>query len=262
MNNQPQPKPKSGAPLIIIGAAAVIIILVVFFYLQSSKTPVAGNTNKTPAANTPKVSAIPTNAPVGAQPPNMKGSPNAIVTIEEFADFQCPLCASVYGVMNQVHAAYGSRIKFIYRNFPLTQIHKNSYDASVAAEAAYLQDQNKFWDMQNQLFTNQTAWANLPDPRPTFKGYAEKIGLDVAKWENDVAGLLAKNRVNADMDRGKALNIGGTPTIYINGQPLTNQQMNFEVIKAIVDAELAKGPAQNTAPAPAQPKPADANSNK
>jgi protein-disulfide isomerase len=260
MNNQP--KPKSGAPLIIIGAVALIIILVVVFYLQSKPTTTP-NANKTPAVNTPRVSAIPPNAPVGAQPPNMKGSPNATVTIEEFADFQCPTCAQVYAVMNQVHSEYGSRIKFIYRNYPLTQIHKNSYDASVAAEAAFLQDQNKFWDMQNQLFTNQTAWANMPDPRPTFKGYAEKIGLDVAKWENDVAGLLAKNRVEADLARGRALNISGTPSIYINGQPLEFKQFNFQAIKQVVDAELAKSSSPNTAPAPAQPaKPADANSNK
>jgi protein-disulfide isomerase len=259
MNNQP--KPKSGAPLIIIGAAALIIILVVVFYLQSSKTTPSGNANKAPVANAPKTTVDLSKAPVGAQPPNMKGGPNATVTIEEFADFQCPTCAGVYTIMNQVHAAYGSRIKFIYRNFPLTQIHKNTFDASVAAEAAYLQDQNKFWDMQNQLFTNQNAWANLPDPRPTFRGYAEKIGLDVAKWENDVIGMLAKNRVEADMARGKALNIGGTPTIYINGQQLTNQQLNFEAIKAVIDAELAKAPAQTSAPAAAQPaKPANANS--
>jgi protein-disulfide isomerase len=256
MNNQP--KPKSGAPLIIIGTVFLVVLLGGLYFYQTSRTP--ANTNKTPAPNTPRVSSIPANAPVGSQPPNMKGSPNATVTIEEFADFQCPLCAQVYPVMNQVHAAFGSRIKFIYRNYPLSQIHKNSYDAAVAAEAASLQDQNKFWDMQNQLFTNQTAWSNLPDPRPTFRGYAEKIGLDVAKWENDVAGLLAKNRVNADLDRAKALNLSGTPSIFINGQPLTNQQMNFDAIKAIIDAELARAPAQNTAPAPAQP--ANANSNK
>jgi protein-disulfide isomerase len=257
MNNQPPPK--SGAPMIIIGLVFLIILLGGLYFYQTSKAPAVSNTNRT-AANTPKVSTIPPNAPIGAQPPNMKGAPNATVTIEEFADFQCPQCANIYTVMNAIHAAYGSRIKFIYRNYPLTQIHKNAYDAAVAAEAAYLQDQNKFWDMQNQLFTNQTAWMNMPDPRPTFKGYAEKIGLDVAKWEMDVAGLLAKNRVEADMARGRALNIGGTPTIYINGQQLTNQQMTFDGIKLVIDAELAKAPAQNSAPAPAQPKPANANS--
>ena len=243
--------------MIIIGAVALIVILVAFFYLQSSKTPTATNANRT-TANTPRVSAIPSNAPVGAQPPNMKGGQNATVTIEEFADFQCPTCASVYTVMNQVHAAYGSRIKFIFRNFPL-QMHRNGYDASVAAEAAYLQDQNKFWEMQNQLFTNQTAWANQADPRATFRGYAEKIGLDVVRWENDVIGLAAKTRVNLDMERGRALNITGTPTVYINGQPHT--VFTLEALRQAIDAELAKAPAQNSAPAPAQPaKPANANS--
>jgi protein-disulfide isomerase len=257
MNNQP--KSKSGAPMMIIGLVLLVAIIGGIYFYASSR-PGGGSASKSPTPAPAKVSAIPPNAPIGANPPNMKGAPNAVVTVEEFADFQCPTCASVYTVMNQVHAAYGSRIKFIYRNFPLTQIHKNSYDASVAAEAAYLQDANKFWDMQNQLFTNQAAWSNLADPRPVFKGYAEKIGLDVAKWENDVAGLPAKTRVNADMERGKAINITGTPSIYINGQPLAFAQFNFDAIKGIIDAELAKGPnAQN--PAPAQPQ-GNANSNK
>jgi protein-disulfide isomerase len=191
----------------------------------------------------------------------MKGAPNAVVTIEEFADFQCPQCANVYKTMNSIHAAYGSRIKFIYRNFPLTQIHQNSYDAAVAAEAAYLQDANKFWDMQNQLFTNQAAWSNLPDPRPTFRDYASKIGLDIAKWENDVAGMLAKSRVDADIQRGRALNITGTPSIYINGQLV--QGFSFEIIKQVIDAELQKGAPANQNPPPAQPaNAANTSSNK
>ena len=166
-------------------------------------------------------------------------------------------------MMNTIHASYGSRIKFIYRNFPLTQIHKNAYDASVAAEAVYLQDANKFWEMQNQLFTNQAVWSNMPDARPTFKEYVQKIGLDVVRWETDVAGMMAKNRVGADMERGRALNVGGTPTIYINGQPVSNPQMSVEGMRQIIDAELDKGaaPAQN--PPPAQPaNPSNANSNK
>lgn len=260
MNNQP--KPKSGAPLLIIGLVFIVAILGVVYFLQTSTPSTANNNNnaeRTPAPSQPRGQTIPSNAPPGAQPPNMKGAPNATVTIEEFADFQCPMCANMYPIMNSVHAAYGSRIKFIYRNFPL-QMHKHGYDAAVAAEAAYLQDANKFWDMQNLLFTNQTTWAALEDPRPTFRGYAEKIGLDTAKWDNDVAGLAAKNRVNEDMERGRGVSISSTPTIFINGTALTQAQFNFDSIKQIIDAELAKASGPSNPP-PAQP-PSSANANK
>jgi protein-disulfide isomerase len=256
-----QPPPKSGAPLIIIGLVFLIVLIGGFYWYSTSRpSSTAGNNNRA-TANTPKQSAIPANAPQGATPPNMKGSPTAVVTIEEFADYQCPQCASVYKTMNTIHATYGSRVKFIYRNFPLTQIHKNAYDASVAAEAAYLQDANKFWDMQNQLFTNQAVWSNMPDPRPTFKEYAQKIGLDVVRWETDVAGMVAKNRVDADMQRGRALNITGTPSIFINGQLV--QGFSFDILKQVIDLELQKGTPAAQNPPPAQPASApNANSNK
>jgi protein-disulfide isomerase len=251
MKNQPV-KPKSGAPMIIIGAAALIIIFVVVYYLQTSK-PGSNSGGPKASPTVAKTQGTPSNAPLGAQPPNMLGSATAAVTVEEFADYQCPTCAAMHPVMKNIQSEYGSRIKFIYRSFPLTQIHKNAYDAAVAAEAASLQDRNKFWEMQNLLFTNQKIWSDMQDPRPTFKEYAGKIGLDVVRWENDMLGLPAKNRVDADLARSKALNIQSTPTIYINGQALSKEQLNPEAIRQLIDAELQKAPAQTAAPAPASP---------
>lgn len=251
MKNQPA-KPKSGAPLIIIGAVLLIIIIGGLYYYQTTK-PGSNTAGPRTTPTAPKTQGTPANAPLGAQPPNMLGSANATVTVEEFADYQCPTCATMHPVLKNIQAQYGSRIKFIYRSFPLTQIHKNAYGAAVAAEAAGLQDRNKFWEMQNLLFTNQKIWADMADPRPTFKEYAEKIGLDVARWENDILGLPAKNRVDADLARSKALNIQSTPTIYINGQALSQQQLNPEAIRQVIDAELQKAPAQTAVPAPASP---------
>jgi protein-disulfide isomerase len=238
--------------MIIIGAAALIIILVVVYYLQTSK-PGSNSGGPKASPTVAKTQGTPSNAPLGAQPPNMLGSATASVTVEEFADYQCPTCASMHPVMKNIQSEYGSRIKFIYRSFPLTQIHKNAYDAAVAAEAAGLQDRNKFWEMQNLLFTNQKIWSDMQDPRPTFKEYAGKIGLDVVRWENDLLGLPAKSRVDADLARSKALNIQSTPTIYINGQALSQQQLTAEAIRGVIDAELQKAPAQTTAPPPASP---------
>ena len=198
-------------------------------------------------AATPKAQAtIPPNAPVGAQPPNLSGSAAATVSVEEFADFQCPTCALVHPVMNEIKSTYGSRIRFVFRNFPL-QMHDKAYDAAVAAEAAGLQ--GKFWDMQNQLFVNQKNWTNNTNYKQLFKEYAGKIGLDVAKWETDILGLPAKNRVDADLARGKAIGINATPSLYVNGSTIEFKDMNVQTIKSVIDAELQKAaPATSTAP--------------
>lgn len=214
----------------------------------------ANKTNTSTSGNAVRNTAntgaqIPTNAPIGATPPNMLGSPSAVVTVEEFADFQCPTCATIHTVMKNVHAAYGSRIKFIYRHYPLSQIHRNAYDASVAVEAAGAQ--GKFWDMQNLLFMNQKDWSNSTDARTIFEGYAQRIGLDVEKYKSDILQMGVKSRVDADIARGRALGISSTPTVYINGRSIPFEQMNIDSLKQIIDAELQKAGNPQTAPATA-----------
>ncbi len=216
------------------------------------------NVKNSNAPNKPKDTAtIPANAPPGAQPPNMLGAANATVSIEEFADFQCPTCASVYPMMKSALSTYGSRVKFVYHEFPLP-MHKNGYDAAVAAEAAG--QQGKFWDMQNQLFTNQKSWADSNDARTIFEGYAEKIGLDVEKFKTDSLSLATKQRVDSDLARGRALNVNSTPTIYINGKALPFEQLaSVDTLRAAIDSELAKGGTAPTA-APAAANNQAANS--
>ncbi|MDQ6785762.1 MAG: DsbA family protein [Acidobacteriota bacterium] len=239
MNNEN--KNNSNLPLIIIGAVLLAAIVGGWYFYQNSK-PASNKNTATNVSKKDDSNALKTyqNAPPGAQPPNMLGSPNAQVTVEEFADFQCPTCAQVHGKMSEINAVYGNRIKFIFRSFPL-QMHKYGYDAAVAAEAAGMQDKNKYWDMQTQLFTNQTAWANSDNARKMFEDYAQKIGLDVEKFQNDMLGLMTKNRVNADMERGRALNVNGTPTIYVNGkQYIFQQQFEVSELRQMIDAELQK----------------------
>jgi protein-disulfide isomerase len=198
--------------------------------------------NKTTGSKTPVTTqTLNPNAPPGAQPPNMLGSSTASVAVEEFADFQCPTCANIHKVMKDVQAAYGSRIKFVYRHFPLTQIHKNAYDASVAAEAAGRQ--GKFWDMQNLIFTNQQAWSNAANARTLFEEYAQKLGLDVEQFKTDMAGMETKQRVDLDMQRGRALGVSSTPSIFINGISVPFEQMTLEGLRQVIDAELQKAQA-------------------
>ena len=191
----------------------------------------------------------------------MLGSQNSPVTVEEFADFQCPTCGAKHPLMKEIISTYGSRIKFIFRDFPLQiPAHDKAYNAAVAAEAAGLQ--GKFWEMQNQLFSNQQAWTANPDYNKIWEGYAEKIGLDVEKFKNDIAGLSAKARVDADLARGRALNVSSTPSVFINGMLVPFEQMTSEGMRQIIDGELekAKNSAQTNSNAPANNAPA-VNSN-
>ncbi len=238
-------------PLIIIGAVLLAAIAGGWWFYTSStaKTPLKSNTNSSSSnAVDPTETArqMYLKAPVGATPPNMLGSPTATVTVEEFADYQCPTCAAQHPKMKELTGLYGNRIRFVYRGFPLTQIHKNAYEAAVAAEAAGMQ--GKFWAMQDQLYPNQQTWANSTEARKIFEEYAQKIGLDFAKYQTDVVGLPAQNRVAADLERGRGVGINGTPTIYINGTKLLPEQTDVSAMKQLIEAELQK------AGSPGEPK--------
>lgn len=239
MRNEMQIKNNS----ILIAAVAIWAAL----FSACSPAPANKASNGTKAANTsPKVYTIPANAPPGAQPPNQAGASTATVVLEEFADFQCGSCALKHPVLNEIKSMYGSRIRFIFRNYPL-DMHDKAYDAAVAADAAGLQ--GKFWDMQNMLFNNQTAWTTDANYKQTWKGYADKIGLDVAKWENDMLGIAAKARVDEDKKRGKAIGVTSTPTLFINGVDVPFAQMTREGLKTLIDAELQKMTSTQAAPA-------------
>ena len=250
-----QPNTNSKAPLIIIGVALVAVLVGGWWFYSQSKTPSANRANANRAnanRNTPLTTTV-----QGATPPNMLGSPTASVTVEEFADYQCGACASVHPIMKEITGTYGSRIKFIFRNFPL-QSHDKAYDMATAAEAAGLQ--GKFWDMQNLIFSNQNSWASNPNYRTVIEDYARKLDLDVERLKTDMAGTMVRNRVDADLSRGRALNVGSTPTVYVNGIPVPFPEMSVDGLRRIIDGELAKAPAA-APPAATTPAATSGNAN-
>jgi protein-disulfide isomerase len=242
-------KGSSGIPVVIIVLVLVVVVAGGFlFYRQSSKPAARSNTatnNTTTSSQRPPVNMA--NAPPGAQPPNMLGSPTAAVTIEEFADFQCGSCAAAHPVMKDVTSAYAGNknVRFIFRHFPL-QNHDKAYDAAVAAEAAGLQGSSKFWQMQDQLFTNQHLWSTNSNYRELFVEYAQKIGLDVEKFKADMSGMQAKTRVDQDLTRGRALQVSSTPTVIVNGRVVPYAEVTSAGMRRIIDAEIqaAAAPAQ------------------
>jgi protein-disulfide isomerase len=259
MANQPQKK-SSVAPLVIIGIVLALAIGGFYMLYSTSKSPVANtaangnrasNSSTTPRAQ-PTIAA---NAPQGAAPVYAIGPSNASVTIEEFADFQCPSCAATHPTMKEIQGAYAGNknVRFIYRQMPLS-MHDKSMDAASAAEAAGMQGQPKFWAMLDQLMSNQQNWANAPNYKEIWRGYAEKIGLDVQRWENDASGMAVRGRIELDQARANAIGVRSTPTIYINNKQVPFADVNATTMRQLIDAEIASAAA---AAAPA----ANANSN-
>ena len=246
-----EPKKSSGIPLVIIILVFAGVVVAGWYFYANRNRPTNENKN-TPSNSTPKpVATIPPNAPPGATPPNMLGSPTASVVVEEFADFQCGSCGAAHPVLKEIQSIYGSKIKMIFRNFPLP-MHDKAYDAAVAAEAAGLQ--GKFWDMHNQLFTNQQAWSGpSANNKQMWADYAQKMGLNAQQWQSDMAGIAAKSRVDQDIARGKAIGVGSTPSVYINGALIPFPEVNVPSLRKIIDAELQKSSGGGQASAPVAP---------
>lgn len=185
-------------------------------------------------------------APAGAQPLRFKGDPNAVVTIEEFADLACPTCAGFHQVLKELEKSYGQKIKVIFRHFPLTKVrgHENAYNAARSAEAAGIQ--GRFWEMQNMLFTNQKTWQPMPEAeaRTTFEGYAKSIGIDVETFKQDMLGQVASARVGDDMKRAEAIRVSATPTVILNGRLITNSEItDIGALRQLIEAEMQKAQA-------------------
>jgi protein-disulfide isomerase len=185
----------------------------------------------------PEDKALP--AGTASESMHVRGNPNAPVTLEEFGDFQCPPCGSFAAFAEELLKEYDSRVRLIFRSFPLS-VHEHAREASLAAEAAGLQ--GHFWEMHDVLYREQAAWSKAPNTRELFESYAGTIGLNVDQFKKDMDGEQAKARVDADKARAESLGINLTPTLYINGQPVDSKDKNPEGVHAAINAALAGTP--------------------
>lgn len=167
--------------------------------------------------------------PVGNSP--VRGDANGTVILTEFADFQCPFCASAHQLVGQVLAAYPTGVKFVYKEFPLTSIHQNAMNASKAAQAA--KAQGKYWEMHDKLFENAKAL-----DMDSLKKYAQEVGLDVARWEKDMSSPEVQKQIQDDMQLASASGVRGTPTLFVNGKRVMTRTL--EDIKKLIDEALKK----------------------
>jgi protein-disulfide isomerase len=157
-----------------------------------------------------------------------KGSVNAPVTVIEFSDFECPACKKTAPLLAKVLEQMGTKVKLYYKNYPLRS-HPHAMGAAQAAVAA--KKQGKFWAMHDKLFANQNS-LNVED----LIRYAGELGLDLARFKEDLNSPETKALVAKDRAEGDKLNLRGTPTIYINGK-LYLGPLDLEELKAAVEEE-------------------------
>lgn len=169
--------------------------------------------------------------PVGSSP--QRGPSDALVTIVQFADYQCPFCARSESTLAQLRAQYGNDLRIVYKHYPLP-FHADALPAArAAAEARDQKGDEGFWQMHDLLFQNQTALTQADLER-----YAAQIGLNVPSFRRAMARADHSRAIDADMALGTSAGVQGTPTFFVNGRAINGAQP-YEQFVQVVEQELA-----------------------
>jgi len=229
--------------------AVVILVLVGIFYFTGNKPKTSGNSGSGGPSN------------------HVIGNTSSNVALVEYGDYQCPYCGEFYPVVKQVQTEFSNQMSFQFVNFPLVSLHQNAFAASRAAEAAALQ--GKFWEMHDLLYqenevtlanSSANTWVNASDPTTYFNQYAQQLGLNVTKFKSDYASSQVNDTINADMSKGNALNVQGTPSFFLNGKQIevgqasTAQPVFEQLIKAAIAKKAASASSSTTTSSTAQTK--------
>lgn len=189
-------------------------------------------------AKRPQVKNIPESqsVPAGSDTSeHARGNPDAPVTLVEFADFQCPPCSQFAPFTEELLREYDSRLRVVFRNFPLPA-HEHAREAAMAAEAAGLQE--RFWEMHDTLYREQSAWSKAPNARELFESYAGTLGLNLDQFKKDRDSEKVRQRVDSDHALGDFLGVTMTPSLFINNRPVEPQEKNPEGVRAAINAAL------------------------
>jgi protein-disulfide isomerase len=166
--------------------------------------------------------------PVGNED-HIEGSLDAPVSLVEYGDYECPHCGRAYPIVKRVQRHFGKRLAFVFRNFPLTQIHR--YAQAAAESAEFAGSKGKFWAMHDLLFENQDRLG--PE---LFEELASNLGLDPAELQQALADGAFTARVRADFTGGVRSGVNGTPTFFINGQRHNGPSEYESLVKKIDEA--------------------------
>ncbi len=216
-------------PGAIIVAGAVIALAIVYVNgglgvrpAPSPERPPTGNGTPVPPSQ------------VSADDDPILGDPNAPVTMIEFSDFQCPFCARFWGqTLTQIKEKYikTGKVKFVYRDFPISSIHSEAEKAAEAAECA--DEQGKFWEYHDLIFARQDSMSIA-----NYKRWAAELKLDTASFNSCLDSGKYTEEVAKDFSDGQAAGVSGTPTFFINGRSVVGA-LPFEQFKTVLDKVLA-----------------------
>jgi len=163
------------------------------------------------------------------------GDAKAPVTLVEYSDFECPVCRNLHDALRGMLPTYAGKIRVVFKDFPIEQIHPWARTAAIAGRCAYQQDPKAFWKMYDLIYDNQelisaaNAWTKMTD-------YAGQTGLNADAFKSCMASPAAGEAVNASRANGQLLEVGSTPTIFVNGRRivgadphLLEQYINYEL---------------------------------
>ena len=162
---------------------------------------------------------------------HIQGPADAPVTLVEYGDYECPYCGAAYPIIKEVQSRMGDRLRFVFRNFPISTSHPHAEQAAEAAEAAA--SQGKFWEMHDLLYENQE---HLDDA--DLHRYADQLGLDVGVFDEELAEHVHAERVREDFMSGVRSGVNGTPTFYINGARHDGGYQLDELLAALEDSAV------------------------
>lgn len=148
--------------------------------------------------------------PVSEDRDHIQGPAEAAVTLVEYGDYECPYCGAAYPIIKELQERMGERLRFVFRNFPITTSHPHAEQAAEAAEAAAAQ--GRFWQMHDLLYENQQRLGD-----EDLRAYAGQLGLEVEPFDQELAEHVHAPRVREDFMSGVRSGVNGTPTFYING---------------------------------------------
>ena len=171
--------------------------------------------------------------PVSEDRDHIQGPADAAVTLVQYGDYECPYCGAAYPIIKEVQARMADRLRFVFRNFPITTSHPHAEQAAEAAEAAASQD--KFWPMHDLLYENQKRLRDQD-----LRAYAEKLGLDVELFDKELGEHVYAERVHEDFMSGVRSGVNGTPTFYINGAR-HDDSYDFQTLLSALERAAASG---------------------
>jgi protein-disulfide isomerase len=168
---------------------------------------------------------------------HIRGTSSPLVTLVEYGDYECPYCGRAYHIVKRIEAEMEDKLAYVFRNFPLTQIHPHAMQAACAAEAAGFQ--GEFWSMHDQLFTHQDALGV-----ESIATYGTFIGLDTERFLDDMESDLVERRVREDFLSGVHSGVNGTPTFFINGHR-HDHWYEYQALRKAIEAAAAAGRRQS-----------------